>query len=314
MIADDPRAARALAVCGALFALFATLGFAAPSLRAQTTPPAIRVYSCKVASDSYNALLTVRFRNDSSTTFASILWRAKFGSGYLDFPDHGKFSPGATIVRQIPLFWWRFGSNPIKATGSYLGLPFPENCTIIESKAEDGSEWGTPSNPSDSDSVPTIAPDDATPVPASLDNPLRDPIGIIGCQYSIAVSMGAYAPYGKLRGRAGLYVRFRNLAQTPITRVVFRVPYASGGIDFDDGGVFAPGVLIKSARSSGDNRPKLYRDDLPLTLPFAVTSLDEAQNCTTVNVQFADGTTWQNPTVGPTEPPLPTPMPSPSKQ
>jgi hypothetical protein len=304
-------------VCGALFAFLATtFAFAAPPLRAQTTAPAshpfappIQVFSCRVSSDTHNALLTVRFRNDSRSTLASILWRAKYGSGYIDFPDRGKFSPGATVVRRIPLFWRLFGSDPLKH--GYAGFPFPENCTIIETKTDDGAEWGTPSNASDSVSIPTIPPDDATPIPASLDNAEHNPIGIIGCQYGVEDWRG-YGSNGELRGHAMLYVRFRNLSTTAITRVTFRVPYASGGIDFVDGGLFAPGVLIKSDKRADEVMRKLSRDDLPL-FPWAITSLDEAQNCTTVNVQFADGTTWQNPTVGPTQPPLPTQTLSPGK-
>lgn len=293
-------------MCGTLFAFLATLAFTAPPVRAQIFAPAIHVFSCQVSSDTHNALLTVRFRNDSSATLASILWRAKYGSGYIDFPDRGKFSPGATVKRQIPLFWRFLASDPLKH--GYQGFPFPENCSIIETKTEDGAEWGTPSTASDSVSIPTVAPDDATPIPATLDNPLRNPVGIISCQYA-AGDWAGYLQTGKLRGHAMLYVRFRNLASTSITRVVFRVPYASSGIDFVDGGTFSPGVLVKSDKRPDLEMRKLSRDDLP-RLPWAITSLDEAQNCMTVTVQFSDGTSWQNPTIDPMPAPLPTIAPA----
>ncbi len=296
-------------MCGALFAFLAAFVFAAPSLRAQTAAPAIHVFSCQVTTEPHNAALTVRFRNDSNTTLTSILWRAKYGSGYIDFPDHGTFPPGTVTVRDMSLFWTVLVSSPIKA--EYIGLPFPENCSVIETKTADGAEWGTPSSPAQSLNIPTAPPDDATPIPASLDNPLHDPVGIIGCQYAVAVARQLYSTrVGGLRGRATLYVRFRNLASTPIARVVFRVPYASGGVDFVDTGAFAPGVFISSDRRPDIPARKLSRDDLPLTMPWALTSLDDPQNCTTVNVQFSDGTMWQNPTVGPTEPPIPTTIPN----
>lgn len=295
-----------LAICGALFAFLAAVVVATPALRAETPKPNIHVFSCTLSTEPHNALLTVRFRNDSTTTLSSILWRVKYGSGYIDFPDHGTFAPGAVTVRDRSLFWSLLqGKNPIKA--SYAGLPFPENCAIIETKTAEGAEWGTPSAPDQAFSVPTALPDDATPIPASFDNPLRDPIGIIGCQY--AVGVGRLTPAGTVRGRAELYVRFRNLSQISITRVVFRVPYASSAVDFVEGGTFAPGVFVASDRRPDIEPRKLSRDDLPMTLPWLLTSLDEPQNCTTVNVQYADGTTWQNPTAGPTTPPLPSTIP-----
>jgi hypothetical protein len=194
----------------------AAFAIAAPSLHAEPAAPDVHVFSCRVETDTHNALLTVRFRNDSSTTLASILWRAKYGSA--------------------------------------------------ETKTEDGAEWGTPSNASDAVSI------------SNMDSET-----------------------GRATRRTSM----------PITRVVFRVPYASGGIDFTDGGIFEPGVLIKSDKRPDEVMRKLSVDDLPI-LPWPVTSLDEAQNCTTVNVQYADGTTWQNPTAGPTQPPFPTSIPDPS--
>lgn len=307
-------------MCGALFAFLVACVFAATALRAQTTDPQsrlfappIHVFFCKVTTGEPNLgdrMLRLQFRNDSRTTLASIVWRAKYGSGWIDFPDRGKFSPGIVINRQVfltePRRPFDFSTGAFKQ--KYIGSPSPENCSLIEATGEDGTGWGV--KPEQSASIPPWPSDSASPMPASIDNPLHDPVGIIGCQYTVGVKPVEYITYMKLRGQASLYVRFRNLAQMAITQVVFRVPYGAGGIDFVEVGTFAPGVLVKSDRFDGLPRPKLHRDDLPITLPWPVTSLDEADNCTTVNVQFADGTTWQNPTIGLTPAPLPTVTPS----
>jgi hypothetical protein len=110
-----------------------------------------------------------------------------------------------------------------------------------------------------------------------------------------------------------LRVRFRNLSSQPIDRVVFRAPYLSGGFDFVDGGSFAPGVLIRSDFQYvfGQRAVGRLNRELPVATPVDYLSSDEdPSNCMTVSAHFADGTMWQNPDAGPTEPPLPTAPPT----
>ena len=89
---------------------------------------------------------------------------------------------------------------------------------------------------------------------------------------------------GRKLGLGVLRVRFRNLSDRPIDRVVFSAAYLSGGFD-----------IIR---------------DLPIETPTSFISLDEPSGCTTVSARYGDGTMWESPVAGPTEPPLPTLEPS----
>ena len=45
----------------------------------------------------------------------------------------------------------------------------------------------------------------------------------------------------------------------------------------------------------------LFRD-LPIETPTSFISLDEPSGCTTVSARYGDGTMWESPVAGPTEP------------
>ena len=111
-----------------------------------------------------------------------------------------------------------------------------------------------------------------------------------------------------------LGVRFLNLSSVTIDRVVFRASYLNGGIDFVDAGRFSPHTLISvPATRNYLGQPTIGQliRDLPATTSFDYYDLDDdPRNCATVRVHFADGTVWQNPDIGPTEPPLPTAPPT----
>ncbi|HVA28228.1 MAG TPA: hypothetical protein VNF68_08615 [Candidatus Baltobacteraceae bacterium] len=260
---------------------------------AQNASPGLTILSCIAAADaSERPGITVSFRNDSSVAYSSIVWRAAFGRGWLDFTDKGDFAPG--VVATHTLIWPR---------GFYSGYyrDNPANCSVVA----DGTA------PTPDFSFPTPPPDNATPIPATFDNSTHDPIGIISC--SLSVVAGRTHGLGRKAGLGWLRVRFRNLSTQTIDRVVLRAAYLSGGIDFTDGGSFAPNVLIKSdyqyvfgQRAAG----RLY-EDLPVATPVDYFSSDEdPSNCVTVSARYHDGTTWQNPDVGATQPPLPTAPPT----
>ncbi len=291
-------------MCGALFAFLAAFAFAAPSLRAQTAAPPIHVYWCQLATAGGGATLNVNFRIDGSDALSSITWRVKYGSGWIDLIDTGTFAPGVLIRKDVHNF-----ASSVALTQPYVGMPYPENCAVIATASSSGQTWNDPTVTPNA-SIPIPLADDATSLPPSLDNQLHDPVGVIGCAYGLAP--GHASGFLPQKGRSYLFVRFRNLAATPLNQVVFRVPYGSGGFDFIEGGTFSPGVLISSAiYVAGQKTTKLFRIDIPVQAIYAYLSLDEARNCTTVSARYADGTQWQNPYVGPTEPPLPTPIPTP---
>jgi hypothetical protein len=298
-------------MCGALFAFLAAFTIGAPSLRAEPPPPpTIQVYWCELETGPNAAVLNVNYRIDGPGALSSITWRVKYGSGWLDFLDvanltAGQLIPAGTLIRKKVTQV----IGPVTLTQPYHGLPYPENCSVIATTSSTGGAWVDPTVTRDA-SVPTPLPDDATPLPPSIDNPLHDPVGVIGCAYGLAP--GHASGFMPQKGRSYLFARFRNLAATPLNQVVFRVPYGSGGFDFIDGGTFSPGVLISSAMYvAGQETTKLFRIDIPVQAIYQYLSLDEASNCTVVSARYADGTQWQNPYVGPTEPPLPTPIPTP---
>lgn len=91
-------------IAGLLVLATALLSAAIP-LRAETSPPRIRLQSCVVAAagegniESIAAQMRVRFVNDSLQTLKRIVWRSQTPTGTIDFADAGTFSPGVSIYR-----------------------------------------------------------------------------------------------------------------------------------------------------------------------------------------------------------------------
>jgi hypothetical protein len=294
---------RQLIVIAGSVALFAVADSGA--VRAQSVAPQLHVVSCTVASIPHRAVMEVEFRNDTSKELTSIVWRARYGSGWIDFTDKADVLPGATIKHTL----WdtaRVSRLAMQVEDSYRSGP--ENCSVLATQAKSGATWRDERADPAPQRIPTPEPDDARPVPATIDNPLQDPIGIVGCK--LIVAHGRTRGLGRKAGRGVLSVRFRNLSDKPIDRIVFRAAYGAGGFDFIFGGVFSPNVLVSSDQYVlGEKTGKLFRD-LPVDTPVDYVSLDEPANCTTVSVRYIGGRLWQNPMVGPTEPPLPIHEPS----
>lgn len=266
--------------------------------------PQISIFSCVIGANAANHLgVRVRFRNDSPENLTAIVWRAHIGNSWGDLRDEGAFASGATFTRTIV-------SRFVDATAYYrddVG-----NCSVVETESASGTRWSVPGfDASVGAFAPTPRPSDAVPVPASIDNPTNDPIGIVSC--AVGIRAGRPHAFGTKDGNAILAVRFRNLSAQTIDRVVFRAPYLGGGIDFVYNGSFAPEVLISSdTHVFGTDFPggRLMRN-LPVETPADYSSPgDDPSNCITVTVHYVGGETWQNPSAGPTEPPLPTAPPT----
>jgi hypothetical protein len=252
--------------------------------------------------------LRIGFRNDTTGELAEIVWRVRFGGAWVDFRDRGPFAPGMTVTHTLnaPLLTDRIGRFEDAIN----------NCSVADVQSAAGTEWQAPGFSARLlYSIPTPRPDDVTPLPANIDNPTHDPVGIVGCVAE--VDRGRTRGIGRKNGVALLGVRFRNLSSEPIDQIVFRVWYLSGGVDFIEGGIFSPGTLISSPAIQHPilGPPAvlghLSRLDLPVTTPVDfIDTDDDPNNCATVRVHFVDGTVWQNPGIGPTEPPLPTAPPT----
>ena len=274
------------------FAAVASVSSMAAAAGGTGAAPSITVLSCTVGADAHERpAMMVTFRNDGSDDLKQIVWHARFGPGWLTFPDQNDFPPGGQFTRTLS---WKRGLTP----GYYSSDR--SDCTVAATSTPEYF-------------FPTPHPNDATPVPPSIGNPSSDPIGIVSCK--VSVNQGRPRKLGRKDGAALLDVRFRNLASKPIDRVVFRAHYLSGGVDFVDGGNFSPNTLIANR---GTQRVlgqavvgSLSRWDLPVTTPVDYFDFDDdPNNCVTVSAHFSDGTTWQNPDVGPSEPPMPTAPPT----
>ena len=56
------------------------------------------------------------------------------------------------------------------------------NCSVADVQSAAGTEWQAPGFSARLlYSIPTPRPDDVTPLPANIDNPTHDPVGIVGC-------------------------------------------------------------------------------------------------------------------------------------
>ena len=271
---------------------------------AETESPKITVSSCIIGAGGNGRLgVEIGFRNDSTETLKSLTWRAAIAGGSMDFADDNGIEPGVAATHIL------YQRRIIASKAYYLNDA--TNCWLVRTQTSDGREWKSPDF-GESNHWPTLfpsqRPDDAPPVPATIDNPTHDPVGIVSCFYYLSGPI-----FFRKLGSGTLVVRFRNLAPQALEQVVFRAPYLSGGFDFIDGGTFSPGVLISSDRYVNGVRllgRKLTRD-LPADLPGEyATFTDKPENCETVSARFADGSVWQNPSAGPTEPPMPTPPPT----
>lgn len=306
-----------------------TLGFAIASgivafnssaSRAATAAPSsgIHVYSCQVLSGFIlpqrdEIGLVVRFENVSQTPLKSIVWRAKYGNTFIDFIDDGTFSPQARIDNYV-LFeagkrkfnWWNavggafLALNGVNAPnlplynvpvmfGDYAGYNDPDTCAVARTISTDGALWV---NPAVAAEVPFSFP---SPSPKPSGSPSPDPSPTPFASGPIAVSRCSY----QLIGKGYLSVNFTNTGSQAAKQIVFRVPYKAGGVEFDDQGLFSPGVHVQHRLHT--NLPEalatVFYSPLPQTL----------DDCQVARIQYADGTAWQNPAISAA--PLPTPVP-----
>jgi hypothetical protein len=276
--------------------------------------PAIHVSSCQTFSGillpSRNEIgLAVRFENTSAQVYRSIVWRAKYGGGYVDFTDDGTFAANVRvdnfILSESSKARFNIGNafldlaGPVDAGPSpwvtqnqyvdYASSDEPENCEIVSTVDIDGTTWINPGTPLPHTRIPRAASfglpgTSATPSPAAAGG-----VSVADCRYG-------WYKLGWLRMR----LVFRNIGVRPMHRVVFRAAYRRSGIDFADEGVFLPGSTIQHT----------LKAQLPNAAPASFSeTFDDPSSCAVVNVEYADETRWQNPDFAPDPGPFATPVP-----
>lgn len=292
-----------------VFSLFVALALASLSVAGNASEPlgkgvpSIPVFSCIVGAGADGRLgLEVTFKNSSQDAYRSLVWRAHLGRGWLDFSDGGDFPPGQIQKRVI--FW-----RGAYATGVYNDRG---DCSVVATETDAGVKWAASGvSLSQTYSMPTPRPSDATPVPSTIDNAINNPIGIVSC--AVDVEAGRSHGVGRKAGLGVLKVRFRNLSPRTIDKVIFRAAYLKSGVDFTYGGHFAPNALVSSDEYVfGTRIPGGHlMEDMPAGTSVSFASLDDdPSNCATVSARYEDGTIWQNPDIGVTPPPLPTAPPT----
>lgn len=303
---------------------------------APSTPPErpqIHVFSCQTLSGAYTPYtnqvgLAVRFRNESSQALRSIVWRAKYGSGSLDFIDDGTFSPGVQIDN-YPLFEvgrtqfnWAGAlgdtvallvgvpaNSPLETTKivlpTLIGTEDPENCTIVRTISESGTLWLNPAIPQQPPALPAeVVAAASTPSPKpSLGAPARPTAAPTAAPTPSAEgsALALFVCQLNIGGGANLWVGFQNLADRVATRVVIRAPYDGSAFDFADAGHFSKGATIDHTLHTavpGSIATRTYVSD------------GNPRDCQVVSVTYTDGTSWKNPDAGTTPPPAPTPIPN----
>lgn len=274
-------------------------------------PPDIHIFSCKVLSgqpivgSAYQAGLAVRFENNASQPYTSILWRAKYGDGYIDFLDDGTFSPqvridnfvlsaiGKAHVNVIGFLLAPRGADvPVESEvrfAEYASLNDPENCRIIKAVTADGATWTDPTVPQQH----YVLPDPAPSSQATLAPGEKEPHGVIDIAHCHLLF-----PSGHKTAEADIGYDVNTAGKTA-DAVTFRVSYGRGTLDVVDEGTLPDGIYV---------RHKL-RTPLPDELDGrSYFSLDDPKNCTAVVVHYSDGTQWTNP-AAPAALVAPTPVP-----
>ena len=299
-------------VCGALLSSLS-------ASRATPAPPSLHVISCQVVSGAFlpqadEVGLAVRFENDSPSALTSIVWRAKYANGYVDFIDDGTFSPGVRIDNYVLseqgtsrvnwggvaatlmaiAFHAPSASSTARITSTtlppYAGTEQPENCSIVRTNAETGEMWNNSTIPAQLLAItaqPHAFRSVAAPIASAPATP-SEPIHLQQCTLQV------------LNGQPHLEVVYRNTVESVADQVTFRASYGSSGVDFSDQGKFSKGASITHD----------LRRDLPSGMsPHMYFSLNDPAGCAVVNVHYTDGTKWQNPSVAALADPLPTAVP-----
>lgn len=118
-------------------------------IQAADVPP-IQINSCLVGAyknlvlDSnglINAALIVKFKSSATQVFKRVVWRARYGNGWIDFNDVGTFSPGTDIENDL----WIENSGGRSAQR----YPFTEfqnygaaaDCAVELTESADGTVW-----------------------------------------------------------------------------------------------------------------------------------------------------------------------------
>ncbi len=284
-------------------------------LRAAPAPPHIRVFSCQVMSGFMprkdDVGLAVRFRSDGTDTLSSIVWRAKYGNGTVDFVDDGTFSRDLRIDNFVLAeqgsshFNWAglaldallLGARSVP-TGSlmttnlvlppYVSTADPENCSILRATLDSGETWVNSELVQQSPFLtsPTPPPVSKT-TPGEAQNEALEPMQFSHCTLMLQL-------------KPQVEVAFSNVSTRVADRVVVRARYGKSGIDFVDEGTFAPGAVIKHTLK------KPLSEDLRDQMYF---SLDDPRDCAVVTAHFADGSAWQNPSIDAVPGPVPTAVP-----
>lgn len=266
----------------------------APGASATSTAPSLRVSGCGVAvwgyggPDDTTAWMFIRFENLSDEVITSITWRVTTEAGTLDFVDVGRFEPHVAILHRLKRIHKLAPRISLEENG--------RSCGAIRTVTKSGNVWTDAEAGPATFYVPPVPQDTNVTIPASLHNPAHNPIGIVSCEFTILPQILTKPP------RAYGHVYFRNLSSQAIKHITFRAFFGSAGMDFQEDGTFSPNVLV----NTGD----MTRYDLPANAFREYLDLDSPLSCTTVGATYADGTIWQNPSVGPTEPPFPEPLPS----
>jgi hypothetical protein len=259
------------------------------------TPPDLRISRCGMDVWGYgnpqitSQLMSIQFENLSAEALTSITWRITTEAGTLDFVDVGHFEPHVTVAHTF---------KRIHGFSSRVSLEMndPRACSAIRTVTKSGDIWTEAAVAPATFFVPPVPQDTSVTTPATFDNPSHNPIGIVSCEFTILPHILTKPP------RAYGHVYFRNLSQKTIAHITFRAFFGSSGMDFQENGTFSPNTLV----NTGD----MTRYDLPANVFKDYLDLDSPLSCATVNATYSGGSVWQNPDVGPTEPPFPEPVTS----
>lgn len=287
-----------------VFLAVAVSGFAIAPSHAGIDPadePGIHVVSCQVVSGllvprANEIGLAVRFRNTGMNDLSTIVWRAKYGTGWIDFTGDGTYSPSTRIDNYLVYesgtahFNWGAAAIAVAARdpfaykgpvtpvqfAPYASTSDPSNCQVVRTVTENGAVWNNPALDSDHVHLPS-------PPPARS---RTGPVTFTHCRLNT-------------KGGPHLEVTFYNdEMHKTAKRITIRAQIAGGAVDFSDAGTFSPSIPIEHN----------LRAAIPAPLPFYVT-FDNPDLCRAEAVQYTDGSAWSDPQLAP---PLPPPSPVPN--
>lgn len=104
-----------------------------------TVPPYVDLFHCTLSVINGWPKLAIEFQSHSRLPADRMVFRARYGSGELDFTDSGTFTPDAPIAH-----WLKMPPPEALKQREYVSFDDVDDCDVMSVHYTDGSSWTSP--------------------------------------------------------------------------------------------------------------------------------------------------------------------------